>query len=176
MKKRRESISLWLKRNVLWSKVPYLIGCALESARWGYTYEMYRRNYSIDPSFRFTGEGIILSGDGNIILGKNGYIGRCSIIECGKDSVVRIGNRCKIASFVSIRGVTRDLAIHELTKFGNVIIGDDVWIGRHVYINPNIQIGDRTVIGANSVVTKDVPSDVLACGCPAIVKKRIPSP
>ena len=73
-----------------------------------------------------------------------------------------IGNRCKIDPFVSIRGATRDLAKHELTKFGNVIIGDDVWIGTNVFINPNMQIGDRTVIGANSVVTKDVPSDAVS--------------
>ncbi len=152
------------------------MGLALETARWDYTYKMYRRKYSIDPSFRLEGPGILLSGEGKIILGKNGYLGIYSIIESGKDSFVRIGNRCKIAPFVSIRGSTRDLALHQLEKYGDVIIGDDVWIGTNVYINPNIQIGDRAVIGANSVVTKDVPPDVLACGAPAIITKRIPSP
>lgn len=166
-----------LTRNILVKKVVYLIGFSLETVTWEYTYEMYRKKYHVDPSFRFEGSGILLEGSGEIILGENGYIGRYSIIESRpKSSVVKIGNRCKIAPFVSIRTVERDLAAHELRKYGNVTIGDDVWIGTNAYINPNIQIGDRTVIGANSVVTKDIPSDVLACGCPAIIKKKIPVP
>lgn len=55
-----------------------------------------------------------------------------------------------------------------------VSIGSDCWIGGGSIILPGITIGDRTVIGAGSVVTKDIPSDCVAVGNPAVVKKRLP--
>jgi maltose O-acetyltransferase len=54
-----------------------------------------------------------------------------------------------------------------------ITIGEDCWIGAGVTICPGVTIGDRTVIAAGSVVTKDIPSDVLAAGVPAVVKKRL---
>lgn len=50
-----------------------------------------------------------------------------------------------------------------------VVIGDDVWIGARVTILPGVEIGDGVVIGAGSVVTKDVPSGVVAAGNPCRV-------
>lgn len=52
-------------------------------------------------------------------------------------------------------------------------IGDDVWIGAGVSVLPGVTIGSRTVIGAGSVVTHDIPSDVVAAGNPCKVIKRI---
>lgn len=54
-----------------------------------------------------------------------------------------------------------------------VTIGDNVWIGAGVNILPGVTIGDNTVIGAGSVVTKDIPSNVLAVGNPCRVIKEI---
>jgi maltose O-acetyltransferase len=54
-----------------------------------------------------------------------------------------------------------------------VRIGDDVWIGGNVAILPGVTIGDRTVIGAGSVVTRDIPSDVLAVGNPCRVLRDV---
>lgn len=54
-----------------------------------------------------------------------------------------------------------------------VIIGKNVWVGSGVQILPGITIGDNTVIGAGSVVTKDVPSNVLAYGAPCEVIRSI---
>ena len=54
-----------------------------------------------------------------------------------------------------------------------VNIGKDVWFGANVTVLPGVTIGDRAVIGAGSVVTKDVPSDVVVVGNPAHVVKRI---
>lgn len=42
-------------------------------------------------------------------------------------------------------------------------VGNDVWIGGNVCVMPGVTIGDNTVIGAGSVVTKDIPSNVVAC-------------
>ena len=47
-----------------------------------------------------------------------------------------------------------------------VTIGNDVWIGGNVTILPGVHIGDNTVIGAGSIVTKDIPDNVLAAGNP----------
>lgn len=50
-----------------------------------------------------------------------------------------------------------------------IVIGEDVWVGGSVVICPGVTIGDRTVIGAGSVVTKDIPADVIAAGNPCRV-------
>lgn len=55
----------------------------------------------------------------------------------------------------------------------SVTIGENVWIGYGVIILPGVNIGNNTIIGAGSVVSKDIPSGVLAAGNPCIVKKVI---
>jgi maltose O-acetyltransferase len=52
-------------------------------------------------------------------------------------------------------------------KYGNVLIGDYVWIGANVFIGPGVKIGNNSVIGANSVVTKDVEEFSIVGGVPA---------
>ncbi len=53
-------------------------------------------------------------------------------------------------------------------------IGSDVWIGGGAIILPGVRIGDRAVIGAGSVVTRDVPDDVFAAGNPCRVIRPLP--
>jgi acetyltransferase-like isoleucine patch superfamily enzyme len=56
---------------------------------------------------------------------------------------------------------------------GNIVIGNDVWIGMKVTIMDNVTIGDGAIIGACAVVTKDIPPYAIAVGNPArIVKYR----
>lgn len=54
-----------------------------------------------------------------------------------------------------------------------ITIGNNVWIGGHVCVLPGVSIGDNTVIGAGSVVTKDIPAHVLAAGNPCRVLREI---
>ena len=54
-----------------------------------------------------------------------------------------------------------------------VKIGNNVWIGGNTVINPGISIGDNTVIGSGSVLTKDIPSNVIAAGNPCKVIRKI---
>ena len=54
-----------------------------------------------------------------------------------------------------------------------IIVGDNVWLGGNVVVLPGVKIGDNTVIGAGSVVTKDIPSGVVAVGNPCRVIKNI---
>jgi maltose O-acetyltransferase len=55
-----------------------------------------------------------------------------------------------------------------------VVIGSDVWIGGGAILCPGVTIGDRAVIGAGAVVTKDVPPGVLAAGNPSRVIRQLP--
>jgi maltose O-acetyltransferase len=54
-----------------------------------------------------------------------------------------------------------------------IVIGEDVWIGGSVVVCPGITIGNRAVIGAGSVVTKDVPQDVFAAGNPCKIIRTL---
>ena len=56
---------------------------------------------------------------------------------------------------------------------GGVSIGDDTWIGTNVVIAGTVEIGKHCVIGANSVVTHDIPDYSVVAGCPAKVIKQI---
>ena len=54
-----------------------------------------------------------------------------------------------------------------------VVIGDDVWVGGGTVICPGVTIGPRSVIGAGSVVTRDIPADVFAAGNPCRVVRSL---
>ena len=54
---------------------------------------------------------------------------------------------------------------------GDTVIGNDVWIGQHATILPGVKIGDGAIIGANTVVSKDVPPYTIVVGNPGVVKK-----
>ena len=54
-----------------------------------------------------------------------------------------------------------------------ISIGSDVWVGGGAIICPGVNIGDRSVIGAGSVVTKDIPADVFAAGNPCRVIRQL---
>lgn len=54
-----------------------------------------------------------------------------------------------------------------------ITIGEDCWLGGGVVVCPGVTIGDRCIIAAGSVVTKDIPSDSLAAGVPAVVKRKL---
>lgn len=67
---------------------------------------------------------------------------------------------------------------HDFNNFSTVIaapvtIGKNVWITTNVTILPGVSIGDNSVIGAGSVVAKDIPSGVFAAGNPCVVIKKI---
>ncbi len=107
----------------------------------------------------------------NIELGDNVFFNfNCTVLDIAK---VKIGDRVLIGPNTQIYTVMHPIN-HIERSFGlecgkPIVIGDDVWIGGGVIIFPGVKIGDRTVIGAGSVVTKDMPSDVVAAGNPCRV-------
>jgi lipopolysaccharide O-acetyltransferase len=60
----------------------------------------------------------------------------------------------------------------KLVSHGHVVIGSNVWVGDNVIIVGPVKIGNGVVIGANSVVTRDIPDDVIVVGMPAKIIKR----
>jgi len=111
----------------------------------------------------------------NIKVGNNFYANfDCVILDVCE---VNIGNNAFLAPGVHIYTAAHPLeaeARNTLSEYGKpVTIGNSVWLGGGVIILPGVTIGDRTVIGAGSVVTKDIPSGVVAAGNPCRVVKPI---
>jgi maltose O-acetyltransferase len=157
------------------SRLTWLIGEKLDNGRWEYIYKGYRKKYEISPKFRFNGTDIYFIDDGRIILGDNSYIGHGSHVQSSKGYEVRIGKNCAISYYVMMytqnRVTDQDFRKSTTSHCGNIRIGDSCWVGVHTYINQGVNIGDDAVIGANSVVTRDIPAHCVAVGSPARVIK-----
>lgn len=109
-----------------------------------------------------------------VFIGDNTVIGRRNIITA--KNLIRIGSDVLIGSDVQIidhsHGTRRDTPMRlQRAEIGFVEIGDDVWIGVGAKILMNVTIGKGAVIGANSVVTSDIPEYAIAVGSPAKVVK-----
>lgn len=110
-----------------------------------------------------------------IETGKNFFANyNCTILDVAK---VVIGDNCQMAPNVAV--YTAGHPVHPDTRntayeYGiEVTIGDNVWIGGNTVICPGVHIGNNVVIGAGSVVTKDIPDWVIAAGNPCRVIRAI---
>ena len=63
-------------------------------------------------------------------------------------------------------------SLTDLKLKGDTIVGNDVWIGQNVTVLPAVHIGDGAIIGANSIVAKDIPPYSVAVGNPCEVKRK----
>ena len=63
-------------------------------------------------------------------------------------------------------------ALEDLPLKGDIVVGNDVWMGQHVTVMPGVHIGDGAIIAANSVVTKDIPPYCIAGGNPCAVRRK----
>ncbi|MBO7320538.1 MAG: sugar O-acetyltransferase [Bacteroidales bacterium] len=128
-------------------------------------------------------------GDDNIIINQPFYCDYGKQISVGKrffanfhftvldEARVIIGDDCFIGPNVSIYTAchsTNPVERNTRQEWAEpVTIGDNVWIGGSTTIVPGVTIGDNVTIGAGSVVTKDIPSDVVAVGNPCKVIKKL---
>lgn len=112
----------------------------------------------------------------NITLGHNVFFNfNCVILDVTQ---VTIGDNVLFGPAVQIYAASHPVSADErrtMLEFGKpVTIGSDVWVGGGAIICPGVTIGARTVIGAGSVVTRDLPSDVVVAGNPARVIRELP--
>ena len=122
----------------------------------------------IEPPFRCD------YGD-NIHVGTRFYVNfGCVILDCARAS---IGNDVKFGPNVQI--YTAYHPIDALTRIAGpelaapISIGDRVWLGGGVIVCPGVTIGENTTVGAGSVVTKDIPANVVAAGNPCRVLRKL---
>jgi len=111
----------------------------------------------------------------HIEIGSHSFINyNCTMLDVAK---ITIGDYCQMAPNVSI--YTAGHPLHPVSRnsayeYGKpVTIGDNCWIGGNVIICPGVTIGNNVVIGAGSVVTKDIPDWSLAAGNPCRVIRTI---
>jgi serine acetyltransferase len=111
--------------------------------------------------------------DAHLIIGSEGFI-NYGVSICATGSIV-IGERVLIGPYAMII----DTPFHDLydrrkkPEAKPVVIGNDVWIGAKASIMPGVEIGDGAVIGANSVVVKNVPAYTVVGGVPAKFIKKL---
>lgn len=114
---------------------------------------------------------------GQLTIGHHFSINKYSRI--GAHESIWIGDHVTIAQFVSI--LDHDHAYYmndgqlkfDGYKTAPIVIGNNVWIGDKVSINKGVKIGNNVIVGANSVITKDLPDNVIAGGVPAKVIKNL---
>lgn len=125
-------------------------------------------NFCIEPSFQ-------CDYGYNIELGENFYSNHnLVILDCAK---VKFGNNVFVAPncgfYTACHPVNAEKRINGIEYAMSITVGNNVWIGGNVAVLAGVTIGDNTVIGAGSVVTKDIPSNVIAVGNPCRVLKEI---
>ena len=160
--------------------------------QWEYNDLMYEYN-SIKPSDREgqqrilkkllgdMGEGCVIEPPLRANWGKNTHLGNrvyanfnLTLVD---DADIYIGDDVMIGPNVTIATAGHPLDA-ELRKKGmqfnkSVHIGSGVWLGSGVIILPGVTIGENTTIGAGSVVTKDIPANVVAYGNPCRIRKNL---
>ena len=128
----------------------------------------YGENSVIEPNF-FCDYGYNIEFGGFVYINHNSVFLDCAKIKIGDKTF--IGPNCGFYTAIHPLNATERTKGYESAK--PITIGEQVWIGGNVTILPGVNIGDRAVIGAGSVVTKDIPSDVVAVGNPCKVIKQI---
>lgn len=116
-------------------------------------------------------------GSATLEIGANTLVGRRTVIGCNEK--IRIGTDCLFGENVRIQDTdhrfdtTKKLIRKQGISTAPIRIGNDVWIGYGAVVTKGVTIGDGCVIGANSVVTHDIPPYSVAVGAPArVIKKR----
>lgn len=143
--------------------------------------EQEKRQDIMKKLFRKVGERVYMEPNFTCEFGKNITLGNdlyinfgCTLLDCGQ---ISIGNNTLIGPNVSMYSANHSLDARERIEGAlipePITIGERVWIGGGSTILSGVTIGNDSVIGAGSVVTKDIPSGVVAAGNPCKVIRKI---
>lgn len=112
----------------------------------------------------------------NVEIGEGSIINPNFVVSDGYAPLLKIGRRVAISPNVTViceSGPNNSLLAEvgyvkeKLICALPVVIGDDAWVGANVVVLPGVTIGERSVVGAGSVVSRDVPPLTIAAGVPA---------
>ncbi len=139
------------------------------------------RRAALEAFLGHFGEGTVIRppfycdfGDG-ISIGARTFINSCCTML--DTAPITVGDECHIAANVQLVGATHPIdpgprrAGWEYAR--PVAVADGVWLGAGVIVLPGVSVGENTVVGAGSVVTRDLPANVIAYGNPARVAREI---
>lgn len=122
---------------------------------------------------------IIIRGTGCIVtIGDRTTFGGIRIINAGELNNITIGTDCLFSDHIELWASDTHPIFNEHGELINfekpISIGNNVWVGSRVIILKGVSIGDGSVIGMGSIVTKDVPKDVVSAGSPnKTIKEKI---
>ncbi len=161
--------------------------------------QWYRRHFvEIGPNTRFLGrlqvEGtkniyvgdrckikpnveLATHGAGKLVMGDDVILNEYVLISANE--LIEIGNGTGLGEYTAVLDANHGTkkGIHfrkQPLDIAPIIIGENVWIGRNVIILKGVTIGDGAIIGAYSVVTRDVPADTVVAGNPAkVIRERV---
>ena len=177
---------------------PELIEAKAKASEWCRRYNATpysrrsERRKMLDELFGAVGTNVSVGNNFTCDFGRNIYIGsnvsvnlNCTFIDCNR---ITIGNDVLIAPCVHLTTSSHPVELIERlnpkwnpdsiefrwrTYAKPINIGNGCWIGANVVVLPGVTIGEGTVIGAGSVVTKNIPANVVAAGNPCRVIRRI---
>lgn len=166
------------------------------------TATIHHKNFTVGKHV-FLGDGVTIfarSADDSLVLGNEVSINKDTIIEMGHGGSLIIGARttvqprCQFSAFKGTIRIGEEVQIapncafypynhgmspgtpmkqQALLSKGGITLEDDVWLGYGVIVLDGVRIGKGAVIGAGSVVNKDIPAGAIAVGVPArVVKSR----
>lgn len=187
-----EEIEHWLmeKRKaegLLWTDTAIASRAQLKARGLAYDFnhtrpeEAEKRIAMLPEMFGSVGKNVWIEPPITFAFGKTVSIGEGTYINSNltlvDDYIIKIGKGVLIAPNVTI-SATGHPVHYKLRPHGEmysfpVIIGDNVWIGSNVVICPGVTIGENSVIGAGSIVTKDIPANCVAAGNPCKVQREI---
>ena len=134
----------------------------------------YRR-FSLGQKSVVESYSCINNAVGDVIIGDYTRVGLHNTII----GPVTIGNHVNLAQGITVTALNHNFSepgkrIDEQgVSTGQVVIGDDVWIGANAVVLPNVSIGCHCVVAAGAVVTKNVPDGCVVAGVPAKIIKRL---
>lgn len=143
--------------------------------------EVERRTELLQTLFASTGKNIVIEPTFRCDYGSNIHIGEnffanfdCIILDVcpvtiGSD--VLLGPR--VCLYTASHPLDPDVRRSGLEYGSPIHIGDNVWIGGSSVINPGVSVGDHSIIGSGSIVTRDIPSHVVAAGNPCKVIRSL---
>jgi acetyltransferase-like isoleucine patch superfamily enzyme len=176
----------WYQRNALpWNRarIHYELGRRQAFAKWplhGNVLEMFEEGrLEVGPQVLFEPNvWLTAPAPGRIRIGGGTFLNLC--VQVAAVELVEIGEHCMFANGCFITDgnhrfddLEQPVPWQGFTSKGPTRIGDNVWCGANVIVTSGVTIGERSVIGANSVVTQDIPPFSIAAGSPAKVLKRV---